>query len=58
MFWINMGEGGDLPYNIFQNLVHCDKLEKFLCANCTVEWHDQDGNNVPPIEPLPGQFCS
>ena len=53
-----MGEDGDLPYNIFQNLVHCNKLENFSCANCTVEWHDQDGNNVPPIEPLPGQFCS
>ena len=23
-----------------------------------MEWYDQDGNDVPPIEPIPGQFCS
>ena len=28
-FWIHIGEGGDLPYNIFDNLDNCNQLKKF-----------------------------
>ena len=56
--WRNEGADGDLPYNVFANLRNCTNLKHFSCSNCTLKWHGQRANDVPPIEPLPGQFCS
>ena len=58
MHWRNVGADGEFPYNVFENLGNCTNLKNFSCSNCTLEWYDQPGNDVPPIEPIPGQFCS
>ena len=35
-FWMDIGEDGDFPYNVFQNLDNCNQLTKFSCSNCMV----------------------
>ena len=60
-FWMDICEDGNLPYNIFQNLVNCNQLTKFSCANCRVEWYRVRDNfplNLPITHPVPGHFCS
>ena len=72
-YWEDIGENGDFPYNIFQNLDHCTQLKKFSCSNCKVQWYheriyygldlllgERNNNpiNLPQTHRVPGHFCS
>lgn len=72
-YWREIGEDGDFPYNIFDNLDHCTQLKKFSCSNCRVQWYrgrniipldlllggrDNFPINLPHTQLVPGHFCS
>ena len=56
--WRDIGRDGDMPYNVFANLVNCTNLQHFSCSKCRLKWSGQRANDVLLIEPLPGHFCS